>query len=56
MQQQEGRGVVLHDLRDKKIKVNVAKPSKSAPAQALKPEAAPKRHIVNSVFNLAGQN
>ncbi len=56
MQQQEGRGVVLHDLRDKKIKLNVAKPSKLAPAKTLKPEVAPKRHIVNSVFNLAGQN
>lgn len=56
VQQQEGRGIVLHDLRDKKTKLGVAKPTKPVAVVALKPAAAPKRRLVNSVFNLAQQN
>ena len=56
VQQQEGRGIVLHDLRDKKTKLGVAKPTKPVAVAALKPAAAPKRRLVNSVFNLAQQN
>ena len=56
VQQQEGRGVVLHDLRDKKTKLGVAKPTKPVAVDVLKPATAPKRRLVNSVFNLAQQN
>ncbi len=54
--QQEGRGLVIQDMRHKKIKVNSAKVDKSAPALAAKKEVAPKTPLVNSVFNLARQN
>ncbi|QWE16031.1 Fe-S cluster assembly transcription factor [Polynucleobacter sp. AP-Nino-20-G2] len=55
VQQQEGRGVVLHDLRPKKIKTEGLKAEKPAPLVAVKKEIAPKRPLVNSVFNLAQQ-
>jgi len=54
-QQQEGRGIVLHDLRQKKIKVESSKAEKPATAIAAKKEEAPKRPLINSVFNLAQQ-
>ncbi|WP_062311299.1 Fe-S cluster assembly transcription factor [Polynucleobacter sinensis] len=56
VQQQEGRGVVLHDLRPKKMKPEGAKAEKLVPAVAVKKEIAPKRPLVNSVFNLAQQS
>ena len=52
-QQQEGRGMVVHDLRHKKIKVESSKAEKPTTAIAAKKELAPKRPLVNSVFNLA---
>jgi Rrf2 family iron-sulfur cluster assembly transcriptional regulator len=54
--QQEGRGIVLHDLRPKKLKLEGARLNKSASTTALKKEAAPKQTLVNSVFNLAQQS
>jgi Rrf2 family iron-sulfur cluster assembly transcriptional regulator len=54
--QQSGRGIVLHDLRPKKIKADSVKAAKPAPAVAAKKEDAPKRPLVNSVFNLARQS
>jgi Rrf2 family iron-sulfur cluster assembly transcriptional regulator len=54
--QQSGRGVVLHDLRPKKIKTESIKATKPASAVAAAKEAAPKRPLVNSVFNLAQQS
>jgi Rrf2 family iron-sulfur cluster assembly transcriptional regulator len=54
--QQSGRGIVLHDLRPKKIKADSVKAEKLAPAVAAKKEDAPKRPLVNSVFNLARQS
>ncbi len=54
-QQQEGRGIVLHDLRQKKIKVESSKAEKPATAITAKKEEAPKRPLINSVFNLAQQ-
>ena len=54
--QQEGRGIVIQDMRQKKIKVESAKAEKSAPALAAKKEVAPKVPLVNSVFNLARQS
>jgi Rrf2 family transcriptional regulator, iron-sulfur cluster assembly transcription factor len=56
VQQQEGRGIVLHDLRHKKIKVESVKSQKAAPVLAVKKEIAPKRPLINSVFNLAQQS
>ncbi len=56
VQQQSGRGIVLHDLRPKKIKTENAKAEKPATAVAAAKEAAPKRPLVNSVFNLAQQS
>jgi len=55
VQQQEGRGILLHDMRHKKIKVEGVKAEKPMPAIPVKREIAPKRHLVNSVFNLAEQ-
>lgn len=56
VQQQEGRGVVLHDLRPKKIRSDVIKADKTAEVVAAKKEVTAKRPLVNSVFNLAQQN
>jgi Rrf2 family iron-sulfur cluster assembly transcriptional regulator len=53
--QQEGRGVVLQDLRPKKIKTDSVKAEKPASAVVATKEVAPKRPLVNSVFNLAKQ-
>ncbi|SNX28252.1 transcriptional regulator, BadM/Rrf2 family [Polynucleobacter meluiroseus] len=55
-QQQEDRGVILHDLRHKKIKVESSKAKKPVTAITPKPEIAPKRPLINSVFNLAQQS
>ena len=52
-QQQEGRGIVVHDLRQKKIKIESSKAQKPTAEIAAKKELAPKRPLVNSVFNLA---
>lgn len=56
VQQQSGRGIVLHDLRPKKIKTESVKAEKPASAVAATKEVAPKRPLVNSVFNLAQQS
>jgi Rrf2 family iron-sulfur cluster assembly transcriptional regulator len=56
VQQQAGRGVVLHDLRPKKIKPETVKAGKPASAVAAVKEATPKRALINSVFNLAKQS
>jgi Rrf2 family iron-sulfur cluster assembly transcriptional regulator len=56
VQQQEGRGVVIQDMRQKKVKVESAKAEKSAPVLAAKKEAAPKAPLINSVFNWARQS
>ena len=56
VQQQEGRGIVIKDMRQKKIKVESAKAEKIASAVAAKKEVAPKAPLVNSVFNLARQS
>ena len=56
VQQQEGRGVVIQDMRQKKIKVESVKADKPAPALAAKKDVAPKLPLVNSVFNLARQS
>ena len=56
VQQQSGRGIVLHDLRSKKIKADSVKAEKPASAVAVAKEVAPKRPLVNSVFNLAQQS
>jgi Rrf2 family iron-sulfur cluster assembly transcriptional regulator len=53
VQQQSARGIVLHDLRSKKIKIEGVKAEKPASAVAVMKEDAPKRPLVNSVFNLA---
>jgi Rrf2 family iron-sulfur cluster assembly transcriptional regulator len=55
VQQQEGR-IVIQDMRQKKVKVENAKPEKAAPAVAVKKESVPKVPLVNSVFNLARQS
>jgi len=47
---------VLHDLRHKKIKIEGVKSEKTAPVVAAKKEVAPKKPLVNSVFNLAQQS
>ena len=54
--QQEGRGIVIQDMRQKKMKVESAKATKTAPAVTAKKESAPKAPLINSVFNLARQN
>jgi Rrf2 family iron-sulfur cluster assembly transcriptional regulator len=54
--QQEGRGIVLQDLRPKKIKTDSVKAEKSASLVLAAKEVAPKRPLVNSVFNLAKQS
>jgi Rrf2 family iron-sulfur cluster assembly transcriptional regulator len=54
--QQEGRGIVIQDMRQKKMKVESTKATKTAPAAAAKKEAVPKAPLINSVFNLARQN
>jgi Rrf2 family transcriptional regulator, iron-sulfur cluster assembly transcription factor len=56
VQQQAGRGVILHDLRPKKIKSETVKVGKPASAVAAVKEATPKRALINSVFNLAKQS
>ena len=56
VQQQEGRGIVIQDMRQKKIKVESTKVDKPAPVLAAKKEVAPKPPLVNSVFNLARQS
>ena len=55
VQQQAGRGIVLQDLRHKKIKAEGVKAEKPASAVATVKEVAPKRALINSVFNLAKQ-
>ena len=54
--QQESRGIVIQDMRQKKMKVESAKATKTAPAVTAKKEVAPKAPLINSVFNLARQN
>ena len=54
--QQEGRGIDIQDMRQKKIKVESVKAAKPATALATKKEAAPKAPLINSVFNLARQS
>ena len=56
VQQQEGRGVVIQDMRQKKVKVENTKAEKLAPAVTAKKEPATKVLLVNSVFNLARQS
>ena len=56
VQQQEGRGLIIQDMRPKKVKVENAKAEKPAPAIAAKKEVSAKVPLVNSVFNLARQN
>jgi Rrf2 family iron-sulfur cluster assembly transcriptional regulator len=51
--QQEGRGIVIQDMRQKKMKVESAKATKTGPAVTAKKEVAPKAPLINSVFNLA---
>jgi Rrf2 family iron-sulfur cluster assembly transcriptional regulator len=53
--QQEGRGVVIQDLREKKVRVDSIKTKKPATVAATKKDEAPKRPLINSVFNLARQ-
>ena len=53
--QQEGRGVVIQDLREKKVRVDSIKTKKPATVTANKKDEAPKRPLINSVFNLARQ-
>jgi Rrf2 family iron-sulfur cluster assembly transcriptional regulator len=56
--QQAGRGQVIHDLRERKVKAEPIKLMKAAPVALAKKEtsAAVKPHLVNSVFNLARQS
>ena len=54
--QQEGRGIVIQDMRQKKVKTETARPEKVAPVLAVKKEVAPKAPLINSVFNLARQS
>jgi len=56
VQQQAGRGIVLQDLRPKKMKTDSVKAEKPAAAVAAAKEVAIKRPLVNSVFNLARQS
>jgi Rrf2 family iron-sulfur cluster assembly transcriptional regulator len=53
--QQESRGVVIQDLREKKVRVEPIKTKKLNSAGAAKKAEAPKRPLINSVFNLAKQ-
>jgi len=53
--QQESRGVVIQDLREKKVRVEPIKTKKLNPVGAAKKAEAPKRPLINSVFNLAKQ-
>jgi len=53
--QQESRGVVIQDLREKKVRVDSIKTKKLNPVGAAKKAEAPKRPLINSVFNLAKQ-
>jgi Rrf2 family iron-sulfur cluster assembly transcriptional regulator len=53
--QQEGRGIILQDLRPKKMKIESVRAEKPASSVAKTKEAAPKRPLINSVFNLAKQ-
>jgi Rrf2 family iron-sulfur cluster assembly transcriptional regulator len=55
VKQQESRGVVIADMREKKVRVEPAKLKKTAVAAVTKKEEAPKRPLINSVFNLAKQ-
>ena len=55
-QQQEWRGIVLRDLRQKKIKIESSKAEKPVIAIDAKEEKVFKRPLVNSVFNLARQS
>jgi Rrf2 family iron-sulfur cluster assembly transcriptional regulator len=56
--QQAGRGQVIHDLRERKVKVESIKVMKAATSPVAKKETsiAAKPHLVNSVFNLARQS
>jgi Rrf2 family iron-sulfur cluster assembly transcriptional regulator len=56
VQQQEGRGIVIHDMRQKKMRGDGFKTDKPAPIIAVKKEITPKRPLINSVFNLAQQS
>ncbi len=53
--QQESRGVVIQDLREKKVRVDSIKTKKLNPVGAAKKAEAPKRPLINSVFNLVKQ-
>jgi Rrf2 family iron-sulfur cluster assembly transcriptional regulator len=53
VQQQEDRGIVLHDLRQKKPKIESSKFEKPAMPIPVKKETPSKPVIVNSIFNLA---
>ena len=53
--QQEGRGIILQDLRPKKMKTENVRAEKPASSVTAIKEVAPKRPLVNSVFNLAKQ-
>jgi Rrf2 family iron-sulfur cluster assembly transcriptional regulator len=53
--QQEGRGVVIQDLREKKVRIDSIKTKKPATVAATKKDEAPKRPLINSIFNLARQ-
>jgi Rrf2 family transcriptional regulator, iron-sulfur cluster assembly transcription factor len=55
VKQQESRGVVIADMREKKVRVEPAKLKKPAVTAVAKKEEAPKRPLINSVFNLARQ-
>jgi Rrf2 family iron-sulfur cluster assembly transcriptional regulator len=56
--QQADRGQVVHDLRERKVKVEPIKVMKAAAAPLAKKESgiAAKPLLVNSVFNLARQS
>lgn len=56
--QQADRGLVIHDLRERKVKVEPIKLMKAAPVALAKkePSVVAKPHLVNSVFNLARQS
>jgi Rrf2 family iron-sulfur cluster assembly transcriptional regulator len=55
VKQQESRGIVIADMREKKVRMDPVKPKKPATVLASKKEEAPKRPLINSVFNLARQ-
>jgi Rrf2 family iron-sulfur cluster assembly transcriptional regulator len=46
---------VIQDLREKKVRVDSIKTKKLNPVGAAKKAEAPKRPLINSVFNLAKQ-